>query len=191
MGEPRRHSRYTYAEYVALEKYSDVKHEFVDGDIYAMAGGSTESRRIANRHCQCASESRCAGGPVACSRRICVFMSKQSASQHFRMSRSFAGRFNCIRPGPDETALNPAILVEVTSNSSEEYDLGLKREHYHTIPRLREYIIVSHREKRITVYAREGDTWTSHESTRGEQFAVPSLGTEIAVDDIYANSTIP
>jgi hypothetical protein len=55
-------------------------------------------------------------------------------------------------PSPNATALNPVILVEVTSDSSEDYDIGEKLEAYRTIPSLRECIIVSHRERRITVH---------------------------------------
>src|SRR6185369_17048789 len=47
MNEPRRHHRYTYADYVGLEMYSDTKHEFLDGEIYAMAGGSEEHSALA------------------------------------------------------------------------------------------------------------------------------------------------
>lgn len=52
-------------------------------------------------------------------------------------------------PSPEATALNPMILLEVTSKSSEEYDTGEKLGYYKTIPSLREVIIVSHRERRI------------------------------------------
>jgi len=50
-------------------------------------------------------------------------------------------------PSPKATALNPAVLLEVTSDSSEEYDNGEKLTHYRTIPSLRDYVIVSHREQ--------------------------------------------
>lgn len=57
-------------------------------------------------------------------------------------------------PSPTATAVNPVVLVEVTSDSSEEYDTGMKFEHYRTIPSLREYVVVSHRERRIVVHRR-------------------------------------
>src|SRR5258708_17057425 len=55
---------------------------------------------------------------------------------------------------PTATALNPMILVEVTSDSSEEYDNGPKLEYYLTIPALRDSVIVSHRDRRITFHVR-------------------------------------
>ena len=59
-------------------------------------------------------------------------------------------------PSPRATALNPTVLLEVTSDSSEEYDNTFKLECYRTIPTLSDYIIVSHRERRITVHSRYG-----------------------------------
>lgn len=78
-------------------------------------------------------------------------------------------------PSPEATALNPAILVEVTSPSSEPFDTGDKLVADKTIPTLREYIVVSHRERRITVHAR---------------VLLPSLAAELVVDEIYRHRTI-
>jgi Uma2 family endonuclease len=83
------------------------------------------------------------------------------------------------------------ILVEVTSDSSEEYDTGPKLEAYQTIFTLREYIILSHRERRITVHQRdEAGRWTMRAAIAGGRVAVPSLGAELNVDSIYRNSSI-
>ena len=94
-------------------------------------------------------------------------------------------------PSPKSTALNPAVLVEVTSDSSEEYDTGVKLESYESIPSLREYVVVSHRERRITVHSRGADdVWASRVAIRGGRIAVPSLGAELVVDEIYRNSAV-
>src|SRR5205823_10025788 len=88
-------------------------------------------------------------------------------------------------PSPKATALSPAILVEVTSDSSEEYDTGPKREYYRTIPTLRDYVIVSHRERRIVVETRGDDgTWSARVATKGERIAVSTLNAELSVDEI-------
>jgi Uma2 family endonuclease len=94
-------------------------------------------------------------------------------------------------PSPNATALNPSVLLEVTSDSSEEYDTGDKVEYYRTIRSLREYVIVSHRERRITVHSRSGDgAWTTRVAIAGGRVAVESLGMELSVDDIYAKSSV-
>lgn len=192
MGEPRRqHQRYTYAEYVALDEYSHIKLEFLDGEIFAMAGGTQDHAALAVGMTG-ALLNAVGGRPcLVHSSDVRVYVEAARLATYPDGS-VICGPMQRHRGGPEETALNPTIVVEVTSNSSEEYDVGEKREHYETIPSLREYIIVSHRERRITVHARgEGGAWTSHVASRGERFAVPSLETDIAVDDVYRNSTIP
>jgi Uma2 family endonuclease len=94
-------------------------------------------------------------------------------------------------PSPDATALNPLILLEVTSDSSEEYDTGAKLEAYQTIPTLREVLIVSHRERRITIHRRDtAGAWTMRVAIAGGRITVESLGAELIVDAIYRNSSI-
>lgn len=83
------------------------------------------------------------------------------------------------------------MLLEVTSNSSEDYDTGAKLGFYKTIPSLRECIIVSHRERRISVHYRdEGGDWQSRVAVAGGRVAVPSLQCELVVDEIYRRSEI-
>ena len=89
------------------------------------------------------------------------------------------------------TALNPTVLLEVTSDSSEEYDTTEKVAFYKTIPSLREYIVVSHRERRMVVHQRdESGQWSTRVAMAGGQVAVPSLGAVLRVDEIYRASTI-
>ncbi len=95
-------------------------------------------------------------------------------------------------PSPRATALNPAILLEVTSDSSEEYDTGEKLASYRTIPSLREYVVVSHRERRITVHGRGPDEkWTEQLAISGGRVDVASLGAVLVVDDVYRSSAVP
>jgi len=95
-------------------------------------------------------------------------------------------------PSPRATALNPTVLLEVTSDSSEEFDLGAKLEAYQTIPSLSEYVVVSHRERRITVFVRHGDgAWRSTVAISGGRVRVGTVDAELDVDTIYAKSSVP
>ena len=95
-------------------------------------------------------------------------------------------------PSPKATALNPAVLIEITSDSSEEYDTGTKLEHYRTIPSLRAYVLVSHRERRITVHTRAPDgTWTRKQAIAGGRGRVEMLEVDLVVDEIYRGSAVP
>jgi len=190
MSEPRRIHRYTYADYVALEMVSTGKHEFLDGEIYAMAGGSEEHSALA------AEMVRVLGNAVG--DRPCrvhtsdlrIYVEAVGLAT-FPDSSVICGPLLQHEPSPTATALNPTILVEVTSDSSEDYDTGSKLESYLTIPSLREYVIVSHRERRITVHTRGIDgAWVTRVAIQGGRVELASLSAELIVDEIYRNSAV-
>lgn len=190
MSEPRRLHRYTYADYVALEMVSTGKHEFLDGEIYAMAGGSEEHSALA------AEMVRLLGNAVG-DRPCRVHTSdlriyvEHAGLATFPDASVICGPLQQHEPSPTATALNPVILVEVTSDSSEDYDAGPKLEYYRTIPTLREYLIVSHRERRITVHSRAaGGAWETHVATKDEEVEVASLGVRLSANEIYRNSSV-
>ena len=179
-----------YAQYVALERDSTTKHEFFDGEIYAIAGGSEDHAALA--------ESTLAALLAAVGERPCRVSSsvlriyvEAVGLATFPDGSVICGPMQQHPPSPDATALNPLILLEVTSDSSEEYDTNGKLEAYKTIPALREVILVSHRERRITIHRREADgTWVMRVAIAGGRVSVESLGTELIVDTIYRNSSI-
>jgi Uma2 family endonuclease len=182
--------RYTYADYVALELQSPTKHEFLDGEIYAMAGGSEEHSALA------AEVLRVLGNAVG-DRPCRVHTSdlriyvEAIGLATFPDGAVICGPLAQHGPSPNATALNPTVLVEVTSDSSEEYDTVAKTEYYAAIPSLRDYIIVSHRERRIVVHGRSGPgPWERRVAAAGGRVAVASLGAELLVDEIYRASSI-
>lgn len=182
--------RYTYADYVALERSSPTKHEFLDGEIYAMAGGSEDHSALA------AEVLRVLGNAVE--ERPCRVHTSDlriyveaSGLATFPDGAVLCEPLAQHPPSPAATALNPTVLLEVTSDSSEEYDTGTKRACYETIPSLRDYVIVFHRERRILVRSRdEAGTWSSRTAVGGGRVAVPSLDVELDVDRIYRKTGI-
>jgi Uma2 family endonuclease len=187
----RRLHRYTYADYVALEKESPTKHEFFDGEIYAMAGGSEDHSALA-ANVVAALVTALEDRPCRVHTSDLRIYAEAVGLATFPDGSVICGELEQHRPSPEATALNPVILVEVTSDSSEDYDNGPKLEAYRTIPTLREYIIVSHRERRITVHQRdESGTWTMRAAIAGGRVGVPTLGTDLSVDVVYRNSSIP
>ncbi len=190
MVQARRVHRYTYADYVALESVSSTKHEFLDGEIYAMAGGSEEHSALA------AQVLRALGNAIG-DRPCRVHTSdlriyvEAAGLATFPDGSVICGPLEQHRPSPITTALNPTVLLEVTSDSSEEYDTGTKLEHYRTIPTLRAYIIVSHRERRITVSQRtEHADWMTRVAIGGGRVAVEILSLDLVVDEVYRASGI-
>jgi Uma2 family endonuclease len=83
-----------------------------------------------------------------------------------------------------EALLNPTLIVEVLSESTEEYDRGEKFAHYMKIPSLREYVLVSQKTRKIEVFRRpDRGHWQRDEACGGS--AIRIFGTSISVDDIY------
>jgi Uma2 family endonuclease len=181
--------RYTYADYVALEVVSSEKHEFLDGEIYTMAGGSEEHSALAAAMVHALFSAVVRPCRVHTS-DLRIFVESVGLAT-FPDATVICGPLQQHPPSPDATALNPTVLVEVTSDSSEDYDTGLKLEYYRTIPTLRDYVIVSHRERRIVVHARSADgSWSAREVERGQRAVVASLGIELEVDEIYRDSAV-
>jgi Uma2 family endonuclease len=87
-----------------------------------------------------------------------------------------------------EALLNPSLIVEVLSDSMEEYDRGEKFAHYMTIQSLKEYVLVSQTSPKIEVFRRpERGHWVREKGRAGE--AIRILGREIRVDDVYRRAS--
>ena len=149
----------TVADYVRVEEESNLKHEFYDGQIRAMTGGSLEHARLAMALALQL-------GPQLEGKPCIIY----SADLRVRIQATGVITYPdvsiyCEPPIPDLedklAHINPTLLVEVTSKSSEKYDRGKKYEHYKRISSLREYVIVSQTQRLIEVYRRSADgTWS-------------------------------
>ena len=82
--------------------------------------------------------------------------------------------------------VNPTLLVEVTSPSTEDYDRGEKLSHYKQIESLQAVLLVSHRRKQVTVYQRSDDGWEQRDVRAGEIAVLSSPELSISVDELYA-----
>jgi Uma2 family endonuclease len=186
----RRIHRYTYSDYVALEQDSPTKHEFLDGEIYAMGGGTEEHSALAAEVLYVLTGA-VRGKPCRVHTSDLRIYVEAAGLATFPDGAVVCGPMQQHEPSPRATALNPTVLLEVTSDSSEEYDNTVKLEAYRTIPALRDYIIVSHRERRITVHRRhDAGDWSTEMAASGGRVALNSIGAELAVDEIYRSSAI-
>ena len=181
MAEPAKQQ--TYAEYLALEAQSEEKHEWCDGLIYAMAGGTLEHSRLSS------AVGRELG--IALRGRPCTVFDSD-----LRLRAEATGRATYAdvvvvcgerRTHPeDEHALtNPTLIVEVLSKSTEASDRGEKFSHYRRMPSLQEYVLVAQDEVRIEVYRREGDTWVLREYVAGATVELASIDITLPVDAVY------
>ena len=93
-------------------------------------------------------------------------------------------------PDADCTAIdknavtNPTLLVEVTSNPTEDYDRGEKFENYKSIPSLEEYVLVHQNERKLEVFSRR-DGWTPRTAVAGESAEITAIDARLSVDELY------
>jgi Uma2 family endonuclease len=183
MTTSHRRLHYTYAEYLALEDESPIRHEYLDGEIYAMAGGSPDHAALAAAVIASVGP-RLPPGCRTFTSDLRVRVPDTGLST-YPDAAVICGRTQ--RAADDPLAVvNPVVLVEVTSPSTEEYDRGEKLRHYKHLSSVREVLVVSHREPRMTIHRRdEAGAWTVIEAGAGQELVLESLGARLAVDDVY------
>jgi Uma2 family endonuclease len=180
---------YPYDEYRRFEESNPARHEFIGGHILAMAGGTPAHARLQGAVLY-ALERRLEG-------KICQPF-PSDLRVHVRATGMATHPDVTVICGPVETdpddphaATNPTVLVEVLSDRTEQYDRGEKFEHYRTSPTLREYVLVSHRERRVEVRRRDAEgNWAEMYARRGEVVDLAALGITLAVDEIYDRSPL-
>jgi Uma2 family endonuclease len=180
----RPHTRYTRAEYVALERCSNVKHEFLDGTIYAMSGGTREHAAYAGNVIALL-HAALRGRPCTVPTSDLRIRVLETGLETYPDVSVVCGKADMDADDPHALS-NPIVLVEVTSPSTEEYDRGEKLQHYQRIASLREVVFVSHRERLVEVLRREADgSWSRHEARRGGATKLESIGCELPVDEVF------
>lgn len=176
-----RRLHHTYEEYLGALEMSDVKLEYCDGEIYAMAGGTpahADLAAAATRILGNALEDRCR---VSSDLKVRIEATDLSVFPDVSVSCG-ERRFAAV----DKNALvNPTLLVEVTSNSTEDYDRGEKLSHYKQCPSLQAVLIVSHRRRQITAVERVGAGFRVREFRSGEQVELTQPAVSFAVDELY------
>ena len=177
-------SRYTRAEYIALERSANSKHEYLDGNIYARAGGSRE-HALHGANVLTLLSIALRGRPCAAHTSDLRIRVVDTGLETYPDASVICGQPE-IDPDDKHAVTNPVVLVEITSPSTEDYDRGDKLAHYQRIPSLREVVFVGHREKVIEVVRREEDgSWSRHEARPGRVAKLESIGCELPVDEVY------
>jgi Uma2 family endonuclease len=176
-----------YSDYLAIEAKSDVKHEYLRGESWAMAGGTIEHGRLQ------ASLIRELG--VALGRKPCVVMTSDVRVRVDSTDRTTYPDISVVC-GPRQTSpidpnaiTNPTLLVEVLSESTELDDRGEKFAHYRQLPSLVEYVLVSQTRPHIEVFRRTDEGWVLTEARTGQSIALRSIESSLDVDAVYRDPT--
>jgi Uma2 family endonuclease len=178
-----RRLHHSYDDYLRALELSAVKLEYCDGEIYAMAGGTPAHADLA------ASMMRLLGNALLGTCRV------SSSDLKVRIEATDLSTFPDVSVvcGVREVAsrdpnavTNPTLLVEVTSNSTEDYDRGDKLGHYKQLPSLHAVLFVSHRRAQVTVVERSDSGWSERDYRAGELVTLSSPAVSFAVDELYA-----
>lgn len=183
--------RYTADEYLELDRAAEVRSEFVDGEIYSMAGASARhvqivgnlvrdlGNRLLERPCVVYSSDL----------RVCVDRKRMYAYPDLAVV--------CEEPrfldGEMDTLLNPVLIVEVLSESTKNYDRGEKFARYRSIPSFHEYLLVAQDRLYVEHLVKQDDgTWVFRETNDPSgSVELASIGCRIPLSEIYLKVQLP
>jgi Uma2 family endonuclease len=175
----------TPEQYLEIERKADFKSEYFNGEMFAMAGAQLAHNRI--------SANLIAAFHRQFRSRLCEVFTGD-----MRVHVTSTGLYTypdvaavCGEPrfadSAVDTLLNPSVIVEILSPSTEAYDRGRKFEQYQSIESLREYVLVASDRVHVDLYTRQADgRWLLTSANRLEDaLAVESVGARIVLADLY------
>jgi Uma2 family endonuclease len=178
-----------YDAFLRMENETGEKHEWVDGVVYAMTHGTPEHGRLTNRVVAKVLGQFAGDGCESFSADTAIYI--DAANQHTYADASLVGGPLITRTVHDENGksmgeaiVNPSLIVEVLSVSTERYDRDGKFEAYKKLPSFETYVLVSQDERRIEVRTLREGRWEIQIGSTGDTVTIH--GREFAVDSIYA-----
>lgn len=190
MPQPAEHF-ITAADYLALERQAETKSEYLNGYIYAMSGASRNHNRIT-----------LSLGSMLHSRL------KDKPCEPFvndmRVKVSPTGLYTypdvivvCDEPQFEDTQLdtllNPKVIIEVLSDSTEKYDRGDKFAHYRALESLTDYLLVAQNQPRIEHFARQNDGSWRYAVADGldTEIEIATIGSTLRLAEVYERALFP
>lgn len=177
----------SYDEYLEFAARAEVKHEFIDGRVVAMAGGSIEHSRLVARLGYLLQ--------VGLEDKPCNVFSSDGRVRIEATNRATYPDLSVVCgpvvPARDDPhgLTNPVVLVEVLSDGTEKDDRGSKFAHYRRLESLKDYVLVAQDAPRVEVFRRDSEAWTLREYGPAEVVELESLGLRLEVDRIYLDPT--
>ena len=178
--------RYTLEEYLALERESEVRYEFWNGEVFSMSGGTIAHERVM-RNVNNLFQFRL--GRSGCE----VFGSNMQIKVPSALPYRYAdgsvvcGKVEVERYNGNDLLINPVLIYEVLSSSTEAYDRGDKFTCYKSIAGLREYLLVAQHRPHITHYAKKDDgVWSYAEiNDLDASLQLRSVDLILKLSDVY------
>lgn len=178
----------TFAEYLAREEQSPRKHEFVDGEMFAMSGASRAHNKISsNLHMLAAIAAKRADGCDVFGPSMKLYVEKRNSTYYPDLTVA------CDPVDNDRLFVRrPCFVVEVLSPSTAHIDRREKRSAYETLPSLQEYLIVDQEHMRAYLYLRRAGVWLVQILTQPEDIVTCScLNLRMTLQEIYDGVVLP
>lgn len=176
---------WTVEQYLEMERASEEKHEFLDGEIYLMSGASRNHNLVVG--------STYVSLYTQLRRQPCEVYPSDMRVRAIELDTFtypdisvVRGESNIVQIEQD-TLLNPTVIIEVLSPSTESYDRGKKFQHYRTLESLQEYVLIAQDSPRIERYTRQdGDQWLLTDAAGLDaSIELVSIGCTLALADVY------
>ena len=178
-------------EYLQAEAAAETKHEYVGGNVIAMAGATEEHNHIVANLMRevgnCLKGKECAVFPSD------MRVTTPAEKSYFYPDVTVVCGGIKKQSHTFDTLLNPVVIIEVMSEGTENNDRGYKFFHYQQIPSLQEYILIDSRKHGIEIICRQAnDTWKFDKLSAAEgKLELNSIGCSLSIDDIYYRVQFP
>ncbi len=188
VAQPSQPRSMTVDEWRELEEHSEIKHEYIDGQIYAMAGGTLAHSFVAVNVLALLSRAF-EEGP-------CRVYTSDAAS---RLSPTRYTYPNVVvtcderdRPTTKQREVQaPRVVIEVSSESTERYDRGRKFGYYRACPTVQEYVLVNTEYQLVEVYRRTPKVWEYQAYGPGDEVELTSIDVRLSVAALYRQTDVP
>ncbi len=170
----------TFEEYLELEDRSQVRHEFVGGEIHAMAGATVGHNAVVGNLL-------IALGPKVRKSDCRAFVSDMKVRVEATAAALCPDLVISREPldRQDHFITDARLIIEVLSPSTADHDRGAKLKHYIRLPGLAEYVLIDSQRRSIDVYRRQEVGWQFLPLAEDQPLVLESVGIELSWDDVY------
>ncbi len=178
-------SRLSPEEYLAIERQASFRNEYYAGEMFAMTGASRQHNRIVT-NIVVGLDNQLRDRPCNVYSRDMRVLIAETGLYTYPDIVVTCGEEQ-FRDEGDDTLLNPLVIIEVLSSSTEAYDRGKKFEHYQRIESLAEYLLISQGPWRVEQFIKQGNNqWLYSEAHEPDGIVkLRAIGCELALRDVY------
>jgi Uma2 family endonuclease len=175
-------------EYLEIDRAStDIKYEYVDGHMYAMAGGTVEHAEIAMNLIACL---RAYLGKGPCHTFSSDVRVQVAEKKYFYPDVTVSCNPEDSQRGVD-IIRSPRLIVEVLSPSTESRDRREKFRFYRACPSIQEYVLISSEHQEVEIYNRQGDVWAYRHFGPGQEVTFTSVDLTVPIETLYRFTDVP